>query len=42
MDTVEPARFEVIVEAEGRNTARFHNEITVHKGLKVGDDWVEV
>ncbi len=34
MDTVEPTtRFEVIFDAEGRNTAKFRNEITVHKRL---------
>ena len=34
METVEPTtRFEVIFDAEGRNTAKFRNEITVHKRL---------
>ena len=34
MDTVEPTtRFEVIFDAEGRNTAKFRNEIRVHKRL---------
>src|SRR5271166_3666961 len=34
MDTVEPTtRFEVIFDVEGRNTAKFRNEITVHKRL---------
>jgi uncharacterized OsmC-like protein len=34
MDTVEPTtRFEVIFDAEGRNHAKFRNEITVHKRL---------
>jgi hypothetical protein len=32
MDKVEPTtRFEVIFDAEGRNTAKFRNEIAVHK-----------
>jgi uncharacterized OsmC-like protein len=34
MDTAETTkRFEVIFDAEGRNTAKFRNEITVHKRL---------
>ena len=34
MDTVETIRrFEVIFDAEGRNTAKFRNDITVHKRL---------
>jgi uncharacterized OsmC-like protein len=34
MDTVEPTmRFEVIFDAEGSNTAKFRNDIIVHKRL---------
>jgi len=34
MDKVEPTtRFEVIFDAVGRNTAKFRNEIAVHKRL---------
>src|SRR5919197_4104573 len=34
METAEPTtRFEVIFDAEGRNTAKFRNEVTVHKRL---------
>jgi uncharacterized OsmC-like protein len=34
MDTMEPTtRFEVIFEAEGRNTSKFRNEIAVHERL---------
>ncbi len=34
MDTVEPiTRFEVIFDAEGSNTAKFRNNVTVHKRL---------
>jgi uncharacterized OsmC-like protein len=30
-EAVAASRFEVIFEAEGRNSAKFHNDITVHK-----------
>jgi uncharacterized OsmC-like protein len=34
MDKVEPTtRFEVIFDAEGRNTSKFRNDVTVHKRL---------
>jgi uncharacterized OsmC-like protein len=38
MNTVEPTmRFEVIFDAEGKNTSKFRNEITVHKRLSHPD-----